>query len=69
LEISTESSTGNVNIKPLGARNWELMMEFQLDFKAAPNFYRNLNNFSSNGRQLRVNNRKNWKIADSKTGD
>jgi hypothetical protein len=69
MEISTESSTGNVNVKPLGARNWELMMEFQLDFRAAPIFYRNLKNFASNGRQLRVNNRQNWKIADSKTRD
>jgi len=57
MEISTESSTGNLNGKPLGARNWELMMEFQLDFRAAPIFYRNLKNFSSNGSQLRVNNR------------
>jgi hypothetical protein len=57
MEISTESSTGNVNIKPLGARNWELMMEFQLDFRVAQIFYRNLKNFSSNGSQLRVNNR------------
>jgi hypothetical protein len=69
MEISTESSTGNVNVKPLGARNWELMMEFQLDFRAAPIFYRNLKNFASNGRLLRVNNRQNWKIADSKTRD
>jgi len=57
MEISTESSTGNVNGKPLGARNWELMKEFQLDLPRAPIFYRNLKTFSSNYWQLKVNNR------------
>ena len=57
MEISTESSTGNVNIKPLGARNWELMMEFQLDFQVAQIFYRNLKIFSSNSSHLKVKNR------------
>ncbi len=54
MEISTESSTGNVNVKPLGARNWEKMMEFQLDFPTAPIFCRNLKTFSASSGQLKV---------------
>lgn len=69
MEISTESSTGNVNVKPLGARNWEQMMEFQLDFPTLPIFCRNLKTFSASSGQLSVTTLKKLKIADFKTGD
>jgi hypothetical protein len=69
MEISTESSTGNVNVKPLGARNWEQMIEFQLDFPTVPIFCRNLKTFSASSGQLKVTALKKLKIADFKTGD
>lgn len=69
MEISTESSTGNVNVKPLGARNWEQMIEFQLDFPTVPIFCRNLKTFSASSGQLKVTALKKLKIADFKRGD